>query len=565
MLLIVLTFAYIAFTTVNFGVCVNSLFRTRTTDFATTSMLGLFAISALTSIWALFMRVNWEFHVALLGMNLLLLTMFRSSIGSVYRLLRFRFRKLPAHFRLFFILTAVLIVARSASAPLLPDNESYYIQTVKWLNEYGFVKGLANLHVFLAQMSGWHIAQSAFSFSFLASSCNDLSGYCLLLANLFALLRLDDYVRTRERIALVMGLFPIANVFVLQFSGSPSPDVPVFVLTFMILDALCRHFEQRTRDTFMLICLLTFFALYVKVTALAISIIPLTLLLRDFRKLMSMRLALAGLCVLALFVARNVVTSGLALFPLPYSFGLHFDHTLPAEIAGFFFSESRPFPFGLTKAQYDSMPLYEIIWRWMQLPKLHGFFNTIGIVLMLISPPLILRQRNQQPIWIAYLAMAAQLGLLLWLSPQYRFFMNFILFFGLFCLTTIVFSRKVVYPLMGISAAASCVIVFFPFDLTRFSSNPLMQASAAFKPSQLIVPHSNSQSASHFERIRCGNFDYFSPVPNDFFWKTADGPLPCVNKDQLYFFEQRFGIRPQLRAGALSHGFRCEPVRASTR
>jgi hypothetical protein len=75
----------------------------------------------------------------------------------------------------------------------LIDNETYYIQTIKWLNEFGFVKGLANLHPFFAQTSGWHILQSAFSFSYLPFSNNDLNGFCLLLGNLFAAFRLQDY------------------------------------------------------------------------------------------------------------------------------------------------------------------------------------------------------------------------------------------------------------------------------------------------------------------------------------------------------------------------------------
>ena len=40
--------------------------------------------------------------------------------------------------------SSFLILAQSATLPFIIDNESYYIQTIKWLNEYGFVKGLAN-------------------------------------------------------------------------------------------------------------------------------------------------------------------------------------------------------------------------------------------------------------------------------------------------------------------------------------------------------------------------------------------------------------------------------------
>jgi len=54
------------------------------------------------------------------------------------------------------ILGTIIIfdLAQSAGAPYMIDNETYYIQTIKWLDQYGLVPGLANLHFFLSQMSG---------------------------------------------------------------------------------------------------------------------------------------------------------------------------------------------------------------------------------------------------------------------------------------------------------------------------------------------------------------------------------------------------------------------------
>ena len=75
-------------------------------------------------------------------------------------------RNLILPLQLIMSVITVLIIAQCSTAPFVIDNETYYIQTIKWLNEYGFVRGLANLHISLGQCSGWHILQSAFSFSF---------------------------------------------------------------------------------------------------------------------------------------------------------------------------------------------------------------------------------------------------------------------------------------------------------------------------------------------------------------------------------------------------------------
>jgi len=110
----------------------------------------------------------------------------------------------------------VLILNHCSQSPLLIDNETYYIQTIKWLNEYGFVKGLANLHVFLGQTSGWHIAQSVFNFSFLYANFNDLSGYALTLGLVFSFLNLDIVLKNPEpkKYQLIAGILAVFHFFI---------------------------------------------------------------------------------------------------------------------------------------------------------------------------------------------------------------------------------------------------------------------------------------------------------------------------------------------------------------
>jgi len=108
-------------------------------------------------------------------------------------------KNLKVPLQLFLGAITILIIAQCSTAPYVIDNESYYIQTIKWLNEYGYVKGLANLHIFFGQTSGWHIAQSAFNLSFLYPNFNDLSGFCLLLGNLFAILKLNSYFSNENK------------------------------------------------------------------------------------------------------------------------------------------------------------------------------------------------------------------------------------------------------------------------------------------------------------------------------------------------------------------------------
>ena len=70
MLLIILSWVYIVFTTINLGFGVDKLFKLQNKDFVVTSVLGLFATTILASFWAIFGRINIEFHYLLLTLNL---------------------------------------------------------------------------------------------------------------------------------------------------------------------------------------------------------------------------------------------------------------------------------------------------------------------------------------------------------------------------------------------------------------------------------------------------------------------------------------------------------------
>ena len=82
MLLIILSWVYIVFTTINLGFGVDKLFKLQNKDFVVTSVLGLFATTILASFWAIFGRINIEFHYLLLTLNLLIFLKFKDDIFS---------------------------------------------------------------------------------------------------------------------------------------------------------------------------------------------------------------------------------------------------------------------------------------------------------------------------------------------------------------------------------------------------------------------------------------------------------------------------------------------------
>ena len=100
-------------------------------------------------------------------------------------------------------------------------------------------------------------------------------------------------------------------------------------------------------------------------------------------------------------------------------------------------------------------------------------------------------------------------------------------------------------------------LVFIEFlDFKKVTDNTLMQSRTNFKVSNLLVPAANSKyDKMKFEIIKNENLTYYSPADNFFFYGTADGKLPCVNKVQIDYFEKYYFIKPQMLTHNLKDGF----------
>ena len=64
-----------------------------------------------------------------------------------------------------FLLTWLVVLLVNAGPTMMDDTESYHIQSVKWIQEYGSVPGLVNLHERFGFNSSWFSSVALFGFS----------------------------------------------------------------------------------------------------------------------------------------------------------------------------------------------------------------------------------------------------------------------------------------------------------------------------------------------------------------------------------------------------------------
>jgi hypothetical protein len=136
---------------------------------------GLILLSVLSQLLALFFpigsRIQW-----LMGSLLMLSALIKwIECGKLFGRLADELASWPLFTKLLFIITWLIILFINAGPVVMDDTESYHIQSIKWIQEYGTVPGLVNLHERFGFNSSWFSSVALFGFS-----KNTAGGYTVL-------------------------------------------------------------------------------------------------------------------------------------------------------------------------------------------------------------------------------------------------------------------------------------------------------------------------------------------------------------------------------------------------
>ncbi len=561
MVLILLSWLYIFVTAASLGISFSKLLGMPLRNLSITTVLGLFAVTLLASLWAIFGPVNLGFAVFLSTISLISGYYFRIDWPLLWKTTTESFSSFSIPSKLLFTLSSLLILAQSATAPFVIDNETYYIQTIKWLNEYGLVPGLANLHLFFGQTSGWHIAQSAYSLSFLYENFNDLNGFLLLLLNFWAFERLHSYSVNQNKIHLAFGLLPLSYLFLFQFVNAPSPDLAVYGLAFLAFFTYTS--EENATEKLKLLSVLVFFAAYIKITAVVLLLLPIVVWVKHFKQINNQLIAirLLGGLVLFLLVIKNSILTGYPLYPLtflPYSDA---DYMVPKDILSYFFSSDMMHSFYLPFGTFEQASLPDILKHYFWLNGMDSLIGITTIVLLIITPFILKKYYPKESLKPIYWVFIVLLVLLMLSSPQYRFYVYFTIFFGLLVLAVLFSKEKIILSVLGLSCLGCAVLVWIPISFGSLTNNAMLMQNNTFETENLLYPKPNSKSNISYTAETKGNLNYNTPQNTELFWITGNGTLPTVSKDQLNYFETYFNVIPQRRGLTLSEGFKAQKVK----
>lgn len=301
---------------------------------------------------------------------------------------------------LYYILIFLLMAYGTSHGIMHYDSDLYHAQAIRWIEEYGIVRGLGNLHVRLAYNSSSFALAALYSMSFLGKSYHAMAGFfALMLA--WQCLDLKDILRRKQPIlsdfARIMAIYYLFTIF--DEMVAPASDYYLSCIVFYIiihwLDMNVRHTHSYV--PYIMLALTGVYAVTIKLSAapiLILAIIPIYKLLHkgDPRKYKALGVSVVLALIIVLpFLIRNIIISGWLVYPVTGIDLFNLKWEIPKEIAAYDAAEIRAYGRGLDNqaimSQADGAALWETdfkAWASNWFAGIHGL-NKVMIVLDVVA------------------------------------------------------------------------------------------------------------------------------------------------------------------------------------
>lgn len=217
------------------------------------------------------------------------------------------------------------------------DSSLYHAQSIRWIEEYGIVKGLGNLHNRLAYNSSFFAFQALFSFSFLlGKSLHTVNGLITVVFLCYAVCSAKVWKNKKFAISdfVRLGIVIYLLSETLSYS-SPGSDILALGLVLYIMCKWISYWEDRENRLLLYteLCILAVWAVSVKLSAsmvVFLAIYPTVSILKNKEWKQLVLYILTGVGIILPFLIRNVLISGYLIYPYPELNIFDVDWKMPA-------------------------------------------------------------------------------------------------------------------------------------------------------------------------------------------------------------------------------------------
>lgn len=381
MIMVIMNWLYIGITSFLLGYAVLSLFA-RLFSYhikhpVSVFLAGLAAATVYAQVYSLFSGVSLTANILLVIFCALIAVFLRKGICSFLRDITNGESKTLVKRGIALAVLFFLFAYGTSRGYLHFDTGLYHAQSIRWIEEYGVVPGLANLQARFGYNSAAFSLTALYSMKFLlGQSLHTTAGFFAFLSSWLAL---DLYqVFTGKRI-LLSDFVRIGLVFYLGiiFSQmvSPASDYYAQLLIFDILILWLSQDERRKEEEktaasyapYAVLCILLVYAATIK-----FSIAPLLLLVlkpavmmirqKDVKNIVIC--ILAGVLILLPFFIRNVIISGWLVYPSAAIDLFDVDWKIPKGQVQYDAMEIGVYGKGINDVTKKDMPITEWLPNW---------------------------------------------------------------------------------------------------------------------------------------------------------------------------------------------------------
>lgn len=220
------------------------------------------------------------------------------------------------------------------------DTYLYHAQAIRWIEEYGVVPGLANLHFRFAYNSAFLSLQALFSFVWInGRSLHTVNGFIVVFMLGYAVTSFRQHGKKEIRTSDLLKLGMLAYFFYISMHiSSPNTDIPSLLLLFYICIKWSEFAEHKTESAlpYGFLCLLCVYAATIKLSTAIFVILTIypawSLILNKQWKQIRNHIIVGALVVLP-YLARNVIISGYLVYPYPEIDFFHVDWKMSKQTA----------------------------------------------------------------------------------------------------------------------------------------------------------------------------------------------------------------------------------------
>ena len=385
---------------------------------------GLGAVMVYAQTFSLFWKVGLLANILLLTGCFACLFLFRKEFAK--RLHAFRLTvTLPG---LLMVIAIFLLFAYGTSKGVIHyDTGLYHAQSIRWIEEYGLVPGLGNLHSRLAYNSASFSLSALYSMAFLGGrSFHCCAGFLAFLLSVVCMKGfrkgmlkkplLSDFVR-------IMGIYYLLNIF--DEMISPASDYFMVLLTFYILIKWTELLERKEQSYFpyALLCVMSVLVVSVKLSGALLLLLvlkPAWQMIREKCIWEIMKFIVLGIFVIAPFLARNVLLSGWLVYPFTAVDLFDVDFKIPKGMADYDAKEIQVWGRGFSDVARYNEPLGKWLRSWIaDLDDVNKVFLALAVsgvfLLVMLAVYAVIRKKKDMADYI-YIGAVVAVCFLFWLT-----------------------------------------------------------------------------------------------------------------------------------------------------